>query len=91
MRAILLAVLTVGLFALPACFHVDEPVCAYSCGPSGDCPHDYECRADNFCHKIGSVAACEFSDAATAPDQSVAVDMNSDLLVSTPDGPASDM
>jgi len=89
------ALLFTTLLALPACFHVDEPVCAYACGPTGDCPHDYECRSDNYCHKIGSVAACEFSDAAVMPDEAVPSDMSEppgpDDLASMPDGPASDM
>lgn len=65
-----------SLTLLGGCYQVDEPVCAYACGASSggasSCPRSYECRADNYCHKVGSTAACEYSDASVV-DQSGAV------------------
>ena len=81
MRGLFLA----ALLALPACFQVDQPICSYSCGPTGECPNDYSCQSDNYCHrtdtvKDGMFTACEFSDAATV-DEAVPFD-----LQSLPDG-----
>ena len=74
----------VGLLFLAGCFNFDEPDCSYACTPSTPsntgkpaqaCPDSYECRADGYCHKQGSTAACGFSDAAVS-DQSAVVDLS---------------
>ena len=84
-----LLILVCSLALVGGCYQVDEPVCAYACGqgPGGNaqrCPGGYECRADDYCHKVGSTAACQYSDASVV-DQSGAVPPNSDFS-STSDG-----
>jgi hypothetical protein len=64
----------VALLLSSGCFDVEEPPCAFACGPARTCPDNYECRSDGYCHRKGSTEACMFSDAAAAPDQSAAVD-----------------
>ena len=83
MRA-LLAFSLFGVSVLSGCYQVDEPVCAYACAVGSElgaqaCPADYECRADRYCHRKGSTAACEYSDASVVvdmsmPDQSQSID-----------------
>ena len=60
------------------CFDPDQPTCSYICSESEPrCPDDYECRADNYCHLVGSTEACGFSDAAVVTDFSaVSIDMS---------------
>jgi hypothetical protein len=65
MRALLFVMLLAG-----GCFDVQEPPCAYACGPNGECPDDYSCGTDNYCHLHGT-GICSFSDASFAPDLSV--------------------
>ena len=67
---------SIALLALACggCFDVDKPVCSYVCADvDPKCPEDYECRADGYCHKVGSTAACAFSDAAVPIDMAVSV------------------
>lgn len=74
MRALLLCTL---LVAVAGCFHPQKPSCSYVCGDSTPkCPDDYECRADGYCHLIGSTDACLFSDAAVPLDMSMSIDMS---------------
>ena len=79
---VLIALSLLGSSLLGGCYQVDEPVCAYACAAGSDpgaqaCPTHYECRADRYCHKKGSTAACEYSDASVGPaDASVVVDMS---------------
>jgi hypothetical protein len=58
--------------AMAGCFEPTEPICAYLCGPSMSCPTHYECRGDNYCHKVGTTGDCDFTD-ASAPDAAVGV------------------
>jgi hypothetical protein len=37
--------------ALAACYETPQPSCAFSCGPSDDCPSGYSCRADSWCKR----------------------------------------
>ena len=96
MRPLAIAAVVLGL---TGCFNYSEPVCSFSCTASNGadaCPSNYECRTDGYCHKKGSTAACEFSDAAVSPDLSAIPDMTE--MSSPPDsgpvtdaGPASDL
>jgi hypothetical protein len=52
--------------AAAGCFNPDEPPCAYACGPNGECPDDYTCGNDNYCHLHGT-GICSFSDASLVP------------------------
>ncbi|MEO6955056.1 MAG: hypothetical protein ABI321_24865 [Polyangia bacterium] len=68
--------------SLGGCYQVDEPVCAYACGVGSDgggksCPRNYECRGDNYCHKVGTTAACEYSDASVIDQAVVSADFSS--------------
>lgn len=67
----LLAILP--LLALAGCFSPDEPLCVFSCAEQPkECPSGYECRADNFCHKIGTSGLCPgFSNADASIDASM--------------------
>ena len=61
------------LFA--GCFNPDEPSCSFACGSAGECPNDYACQSDGYCHKNGDNTACGFSDAAM-PDIAEPVDLS---------------
>jgi hypothetical protein len=66
MRSLLL-IATLALAA--GCFNPDKPSCSYACNDADPrCPDDYECRADGYCHLIGSTDECLFSDAAVPLD-----------------------
>jgi hypothetical protein len=54
------------------CFSPDKPDCAFACAQgSHSCPDGYECRADFYCHRIGSTGAClGFADGG-GPDAAV--------------------
>jgi hypothetical protein len=80
MRFVLLLALTLG-----GCFNIDEPPCAYACGPGGACPDDYTCGSDNYCHLHGT-GVCQFSDASVVPDLAVPEGMD----LSVPDLTTSD-
>jgi len=44
-----------ALALLGGCFSPDKPVCSYSCASTQPaCPDDYECRADGYCHLVGT-------------------------------------
>jgi len=82
MRALTLPRLLLFCLALvpvSGCFSYDEPVCAYKCGGGTDCPDNYECRSDGYCHQLGSTEACGFSDAAAVIDMSIPSDQGGDL------------
>ncbi len=69
MRALLLSIVLAA-----GCFNVEEPPCSYACGPNGECPDDYSCGTDNYCHLHGT-GVCFFSDAALPGDLSVPENM----------------
>lgn len=49
----------VPLLALAGCFSPDEPLCVFACAEAPhECPSGYECRADQYCHKIGTSGLC---------------------------------
>src|SRR5262249_26019912 len=53
----LLAILPV--LALAGCFSPDEPLCVFACTEAPhECPSGYECRSDNYCHKMGTSGLC---------------------------------
>jgi hypothetical protein len=54
--------------AVAGCFNPDEPDCAFVCGPQGKCPESYECRPDNYCHKVGTSGPCVGYTDASVPD-----------------------
>jgi hypothetical protein len=84
MRRALTALGIMFVTACAGCFDPDQPTCSYVCSESEPrCPQDYECRADNYCHLVGSVAECGFSDAgvsidlsASAPDLAQPADLS---------------
>ncbi len=83
MRRRLIALAALALAA--GCFNPDKPTCSYVCADvDPKCPDDYECRADGYCHLIGTTDSCLFSDAAMPLDLSVTVpsDMMPDLASS---------
>ena len=82
-RALVLAALL-----LAACFNVDERPCSYACGPAGQCPDDYMCLSDGYCHLHGNPQACGYSDLAV-PDLSMDLSTGGDGPV-TGDGPGTD-
>jgi hypothetical protein len=86
MRLSFCVLLITAALGLGGCFNYSEPVCSFSCG-TGDagadfCPGNYECRADGYCHKIGTTEACGFSDAAVSPDLSAVIDQGPPDLTS---------
>jgi hypothetical protein len=75
MRTLILALtLALSLGGLAGCFKPQVPDVAFTCGPDGGCPDDYECRVDGCCHRLGSSldehGACgePAADAAVLPD-----------------------
>ena len=63
MRALLISLC---LFVVPSCFHVDTPPCSYACADDGKCPPDYLCASDGYCHRNDYTGVCAFgtNDAA---------------------------
>lgn len=64
-----------GALVLAGCFSPAKPKCQFQCGSAADkqCPTDYECRADQYCHKKSAPAGetCDFPpniDASVAAD-----------------------
>ncbi len=53
------------VLGLAGCFSPDHPTCAFACGPGGECPDDYSCQPDGYCHYHGA-GVCPFPDAAAA-------------------------
>jgi hypothetical protein len=47
-----------------SCFNPETPACSFSCGDSGQCPDDYMCLSDGYCHYKGIPSACLYSDAS---------------------------
>jgi hypothetical protein len=84
MRASWLAVVLLA----SGCFNVDEPLCSFACGPMGECPDDYKCGPDNYCHLHGNTQPCGFSD-ASVPDLSMSMDMTATPDLTVTDGPVS--
>ncbi len=76
MMRVLLMALALAAVSLAGCFNIDEPPCSYSCGPNGECPDDYSCASDNYCHLHGT-GICFYSDAAVAPQEDGSIDMTS--------------
>lgn len=59
------------------CFSPTYSDCAFRCGSDEPrCPPDYECRADNFCHKADANNVCIFGVdlAGVVPDLSARPD-----------------
>ena len=92
----LLAILP--LLAFAGCFSPDEPLCVFACAESPhECPSGYECRSDQYCHKVGTSGLCPgFSNAdasidAPMPDASIdasvdaAIDAPIDAAIDAPD------
>lgn len=76
-----------ALVSLARCFQPDLPVCSYRCNTAEPkCPDEYECRADQYCHRKGTTEACPYSmdlsmppDLAVTRDQSMPPDLSGDL------------
>lgn len=78
------------MLACAGCFSPDKPICSYACADTEPrCPESYECRADGYCHLVGTVSACPFSDAAMPQDMSAAA--GSDMPVVDMASPAGDL
>jgi hypothetical protein len=90
MRRFVLVTLVLGFgFGFGGCFDPDKPSCSYVCAGSAPfCPADYECRADNYCHLVGTTDSCNFSDAAVAPQDLSATP--SDMFTATTDAASHD-
>jgi len=72
-RLLAIAALAFAASSFSGCFNVDKPTCSYACSDTTpQCPDDYECRSDGYCHLTGTTEACEFSDAAVPLDMSMA-------------------
>jgi hypothetical protein len=62
--------------AAAACFSPQQPACAFSCGPAGECPADTTCGGDGLCHRNDGHGLCLLppqdggSDAAETADAS---------------------
>jgi hypothetical protein len=54
--------------AAAACFSPQQPACAFSCGPAGECPADYACGADNLCHRDDGLGQCLIAPQDGGPD-----------------------
>ncbi len=78
--------LTMALFCA-GCFGVDEPQCSFACGPNGECPDDYQCMSDGYCHLHGNNDPCGFSD-ASVPDLTLTSNdlAHADLSMENEDG-----
>jgi hypothetical protein len=54
-----------GLLLLSRCFSPSLPACAYRCYQNdlgaAQCPGEYECRSDGYCHLRGNSEACSYS------------------------------
>jgi len=91
----LATVLALAPLLMASCFSPDEPVCAYACGDNGVCPDNYECRADNYCHKLGSTGICPYPDASVPPDllnvDLAGLDMSMPIDMAVPDMSMPDM
>ena len=61
--------LVILLALVSGCFNIETPPCAYACGPQGQCPDEYVCGSDNYCHHNGT-GVCLYPDAAVAEDLS---------------------
>lgn len=73
-----------GALALGGCFSPSQPICSYACADNAPrCPDHYECRPDGYCHRIGTTAACSFSDMSTDMSANVP-DMGMDASVPLP-------
>jgi hypothetical protein len=59
--------LVLAALAWVGCFNVEEPPCTFACGDNGQCPDDYQCMPDGYCHLHGT-GICTFPDAAMGPD-----------------------
>jgi hypothetical protein len=45
--------------SLVGCFEAPQPICQYSCAQAPhECPPSYECRADQYCHLVGTTGSC---------------------------------
>jgi hypothetical protein len=48
----------VAAAVVAGCFSPQQPACAFSCGPAGECPTDYTCGGDGLCHRDDGVGQC---------------------------------
>jgi hypothetical protein len=64
------ALALIPFLALAGCFSPDEPLCVFSCAQAPhECPSGYECRSDQYCHKVGTSGLCPgFSQADASID-----------------------
>lgn len=37
-----------------ACYSPTQPACGFRCGPNDQCPEDYVCAQDGWCHRTGT-------------------------------------
>ena len=52
---------------MAACYSAPQPDCGFICGPSGECPADYQCASDNRCHRRGTPASLVCAPDAAPP------------------------
>lgn len=58
---------------MAACYSPTQPACGFRCGPSDQCPNDYVCASDGWCHRNGTPdsTSCGFD---AAPDTAQPID-----------------
>jgi hypothetical protein len=74
--------------ALAGCYETPQPRCAFSCGPSDDCPSGYSCRADSWCKRDD--VADGFDCGAEASDQPASDGGSGTTSDASPDAAPSD-
>ncbi len=60
MRALLFVFAAATSVFATSCFKVDKPACSYACSDEGECPDDYVCAADGYCHRSDYSGECNF-------------------------------
>ncbi|HJZ84722.1 MAG TPA: hypothetical protein VKN99_06095 [Polyangia bacterium] len=83
-----------GLAALFAgCFNPEEPVCEFACAQApNQCPSGYECRADHYCHRVGTTGPCPNfpGTEASLPDAPIDANLGDGEADGMPDAPPPD-
>lgn len=69
------------LALMAACYSPTQPACGFRCGPSDQCPDDYFCAGDGWCHRSGTPdsMACAFDAAPDTPQPIDAPPVDADV------------
>jgi hypothetical protein len=79
------SLMMICLIASGGCFKTPQPACNFTCGQGSDCPDNYACAADNYCHlklSNGELGQCSF--AGSAPDSAVSIDASTTVIDGMP-------